>query len=282
MTAANQFWNYVSSPVGDSLTGWTATNGTATIVDRDYSDLLIPKYDDNATRIAVGASAVMTYKQVLADMVNIAANDAAGRKLTFGMWVHSRVAGRITIGIDDRVTSTYSDAHSGSGWALMTVEHTVAGTTTTGPEIVLRASSGDAMTIFWNRAWLYYGDKERLTECYTTQAFPITYRDFTTQKFTLSSVPARGRQIRLVGQDVLTALGGDPQVQVSNVMEVDDETSRILCARAALLLFEWEGITAEAGSQVLQRIAMVQQRHTRVRKFNQDVPRRGVISPYWR
>ena len=47
-------WNFLTDPIGDSTTNFTATNTTATTLSRNDNDWLIPKYDDTATKLATG------------------------------------------------------------------------------------------------------------------------------------------------------------------------------------------------------------------------------------
>jgi len=277
VAAANQQWNFLTSPLGDETSGWTPTNCTATIVGNEWNDLVVPKYDLYATRIVTNGSAA-TYAQARSAMTDIAAGLAAGRKMAFLMWVYCRAANRVRL----ELNGTLSSLHQGLGWELLPVEHTFLDTDTTGPDVSLNVSAGTAVTLFWNRAWLYFGDALRVSDSYDTEAFPVVDRDFTTKTFSLNGKPPRGRQIKLVGQGVISALGDDPSTQGTNETEVDDESARVLCAAAARLLLEWEAVSAANAAPVLQRIAVVEQRTARVRKFNQTVSRKSIVSPYWR
>ena len=49
-------WNFLTNPLNDSTTGWTASSATASTITRDSTDLLIPKYDSTCTKIVVAAS----------------------------------------------------------------------------------------------------------------------------------------------------------------------------------------------------------------------------------
>ena len=56
-----QMWNFLSSPLFDATTGWTASSVTASVVTQSMSDLLIPKYDLNCLKLVTAASTHGTY-----------------------------------------------------------------------------------------------------------------------------------------------------------------------------------------------------------------------------
>jgi len=275
--AANQQWNFLASPQGDILDGWTPTNCTASVVENEWTDLVVPKYDMYATRIVTNGSAA-TYAQARSAMHGISAGRAAGRKMSFLMWVHCHVPQRVRL----ELNGSFSTYHQGLGWELLQVEKVFDDTATTGPDVSLNVSAGDPVSLFWNRAWLYFGEAYRVADSYVTEAFPVPDRDFTTRKFSFNTKPSRGRQIKLVGQGVISPLGEDPDTQGENETEVDAESARVLCAAAARILLEWEGLTAANAGQVFQRIIVVEQRAQRTRKFGQNVARKSIVSPYWR
>ena len=281
VASQNIIWNFITNPIGDSVTPWTQTNCTASVTDINYTDLVIPKYDYAATKIQVAASTVASYTQPVAEMSNsITASLAAGRKMTLGMWVYCEDASRIRMLFTDDSGTTYSSYHQGLGWELLTVEKDVVGNNATTLTVGLAIASGTALTLHWNRSWLYFGSKERITECYTNEAIHSVRSDDTTKTFMLQRVPERGHQLRCIGQEVLSALGTTPATQVTNTMEVDEDTALMLYARAAELILEWEGMVASDVPDVYQRIALVRQRLARVDKFRIDPPFRRVASPY--
>lgn len=282
VSAQNIIWNFITSAIGDSTSPWTATGCTAEIVNINYTDLIVPKYDYASTKISVAATTAATYAQPVSEMANgITAALAAGRKMTFGMWVYCRQADRITLSLTDDSGATSSTAHQGLGWELLALEKDVVGNNATTLTATLNVSSGDALTLYWNRTWLYYGAKERITEVYTDESFQTVRRDAETQTFMLNNIPQRGHQIRLIGQDFLSPLGSNQTTQTTNTMEVTEGTALMLYARAAELLLEWEGMVASDIPDVYQRIATVRQREVRVDKFRQQVPSRSVRSPFF-
>lgn len=276
-------WNFVTSPIGDSTSPWTATNCTASIININYTDLIVPKYDYASTRIQVANGVAATYAQPVAQMANgVTASLAAGREMAGGMWVYCRESGRVTLSITDDAGTATSDAHGGMGWELLTFEREIDQDNSTTLTFTLNVSSGDPLTLYWNRAWLYYGKKERITECYSDEAIGSVRRDATTQTIALTRYPERGHQLRFMGQQFLSELGSDPDTQVTNTMEVTEDTARMVYARAAELVLEWEGMVAQDVPEVYQRINTVRSRMTRVDKFRQQPQFRHVSSPYMR
>lgn len=282
VSAQNIIWNFITSAIGDSTSPWTQTNCTATVVSIQYNDLVIPKYDYASTKIEVGDSVVASYSQPVAQMAQgITAAKAAGRKMTFGMWVYSRVADRISLSLTDDSSTTSSTTHDGLGWQLLVLEKDIDGNNSATLTASIDITSGDPLTFSWNRTWLYFGTKERITENYTNESFQTVRRDDTTQTFQLSGIPPRGYQLRLIGQEMLSSLGENRITQTTNTMEVSDDTALMLYARAAELVLEWEGMVATDLPDVYQRIATVRKRMTRVDKFRLNVPSRSARSPYW-
>ena len=279
----NLIWNFLTNSIGDNLNDWTAVNCTPEIVNQDYTDLVIPKYDYASTKITVGASVAATYSQVVADMSNsITAAGAAGRQMSAAMWVYSEVSGRITISLTDDTTTTSSDTHAGNGWQLLVLEKDILGSNATTLTFRIDVSSGAAMTFSWNRAWLYFGNKQRVTENYYTLTYPMVRRDATTQHFTLPDPVQRGYQLRLVGKTILSALGTNISTQTTNTMEVTDRTSQILYAAAARLLLQWEGLTATDVPDIYARIAAVEEMGRHVRQFSQYITPRVVRNVFLR
>lgn len=281
----NIIWNFLSSPVGNSTDPWTTINCTATIVNIDYTDLIVPKYDWASTKIFIDASTAATYYQPVAEMANnFTAAKAAGRLLTFGMWIYCTEPDKVRIGIaDDSNTSgaAFSDYHSGLGWELLYLEHTPAGDNDTVLTAFIDiASTPNPATIFWNRTWLYFGQHERITEAYDDEAFPTVRRDDTTQTYKLTRVPARGHQLRTIGQQTLTQLGTNTTTQVTNSMEVNAKTASMLYAFASQILLEWESLTAKDVPEIYTRINTVKSRAARVDKFRQHIPSKHASSPY--
>lgn len=281
--ANNLLWNFLNTPLGDSANYWTPSAGvTQTTVQTNYTDLIIPKYDYGCSVLNIDDSVAGTYSQPVADMTqSLTAADTVGRKMSLGMWVYCQVAGRLSVSIQDDSGTLSSDVHSGRGWQLLSVEKVISATNSVLLTVSLNATSGDALQCAWNRAWFYYGDKERITETYNSQSFPNVRRDATTQTFTLPRIPIRGHQLRIVGQNYVSALGTDVSDQVTNSMELTSGTARVLYAMASLILFEWQGLTAADVPEVFQRIATITRRSTRLAKLEQNMPVHSVSTPYW-
>lgn len=249
-------WNFANTPYGDSTDNWTASSLTASVYERDANDLLIPKYDENATKMVVAGSTNGTYKQTVANMQNsITAALAADRKMTFAAWVYCTEASRLTLTLEDDTGETSSSTHSGLGWQLLTVEKTIDGDNSTTLTIGFDISSDTApVTAYWNRAWFYFGEPERVTECYRMAHEFDPRRDQTIQKVDLTYTPMRGHQLRFVGRDVISALGTTASSQATNTMEIDEPESEILFAQAAKILFRRLSMNLANFPEVLQRI----------------------------
>ena len=261
-------WNFITNPLGNSTTGWTASSATATIVTRDSTDLLIPKYDSQATKLVVAASTNGTYSQVVADMSNsVTAAKSAGRKMTFAAWVYCLQASKVTLKlIDDEDTDT-STAHAGGGWELLTVTKNIVATNTT--LLTARvdvANSAGAVVAYINRMWLYYGDANTVQDIYRYDRTYFIRRDDTTKKVYLDWVPRQGHQVRLIGQDILSELGSVIATQATNTMEVDDPVAQILYAEAAKILFAKRGLNTANVGEVAVRVQAAERLKEEIRK----------------
>lgn len=274
-------WNLLSNPRGNVTTSWTNSNFTAALVTSDSFDTLIPKYDETCTRLKVAASTVATYRQTVANMsTNVTATTAAGRRMTVGFWVYSRIASRVDVSIlDDSGTLVTSDDHLGRGWELLKVSGTITGNNATTLTVSLNVSSGAAMTIWWNRAYFVLG--EDLPECYTNELTKRIRRDDATQRLILPYVPAGKYQLRLIGLDTLAALGTTVATQVTNSMEVDARSAELLYAKAAEILFHWEGLSTESDQKVMTRIQHVMARRAELQtQWKYQVPEQRIEGPY--
>ena len=279
-------WNFISDPQGNSTTYWTSSSVTASTYSSNDNDRTIPKYDESCTKLVVAASTAATYSQTVAHMDNNAsASTAAGRDMTFAAWVYSKIADKIRLKLTDDSGSSYSDYHSGLGWQLLAVERSISQTNATTLTVAFSIdNTTDSLTAYWNRAWFYYGNKERVTDAIYKQEHSINIRrDDANQQIVLTTVPPRGYQIRLMGKAPLSELGTTIATQTSNFMEVTPDTAELLYARAAEILFQWERVTTDNQDEVNNRIRMVRERHPKLRRnFAQETPRkrvRTVFSP---
>ena len=261
-------WNFLTSPLSDSTTGWTASSATSTTVARDQADLLIPKYDNIATKVSVAASTNGTYSQTIANMANsMTAVKAAGRKLTFAAWVYCMTASKVTLKLTDDTTTTTSALHGGNGWELMTVVKTPISTNSTTLTATFDVANSAGAVVMWiNRAWLYFGDANRVQDIYRHDRSYFIRRDDTTQKVYLDWVPMRGHQLRIIGQDILSELGTSAATNATNTMEVDDPAAQILYAEAAKILFAKRGLNTANVGEVAVRVQAAERLKAEIRK----------------
>ena len=276
--ASQTSWNLLDNPDFSTLTIWTTANGTSTLVSRSNEDLLVPKYGNECRKLEV---ATATNGRLFQDMGATLAAASAGRRMTFAAWVYCRTSGRITAQITDDAGTGTGSTHGGGGWELITVSRNISATnaTTLIAEIDISSASG-AITCFINRAWLLYGDK--LPSFYDEQHPLRVRRDDTTQQVIFDSIPPGRRQVRLVGRDALSALGTTAATQVTNTMEVDDESAPLLYAHAATILFDEEGITADSDAEVDRRIQRVMRRGAKLEKrWGVSIGGRGRLRTPW-
>ena len=277
-------WNFITNPQGNSTTGWTASSVTATTYDRNDNDRVVPKYDESCTKLVVASSTAGTYSQTVANMNNnVTASMAAGRDITFASWVYSRVSDKVRLSITDDNDTQYSNYHLGLGWQLLAVEKTIVQNNATTLTVAFNvANTVGQLTTYWNRAWCYFGAKERVTDAIFNQEHAIDIRrDDATQHFVLASIPARGYQIRLVGKAPLSELGTTAATQADNYMEVNTDTAELLYARAAELVFQWERVNTDNQEEVTNRIRMVRERQPKLRQnWAQETPRKRIRSVY--
>ena len=274
-------WNVLSNPVGDSVTNWTATNTTATIVNESNKDRLIPKYDTSCMKLATAASTTGTLSQTVSGM-SITASEAAGRRMTFGMWVYTRDTSGVKIQLTDDDGDTPSSLLGGTGWELLTVEKNIDPTnaaTLTATLIVAGGTTG--ATAFFNRAWLYYGESNLIQDIYPWKDALLLRRDATTQRVRLAWVPVAGRQIRMVGRQYLSELGSVASTQCTNTMELDEGSAQILYGAAAEILYEREGLTTEEFEAIARRIQLIDRKKDATKAWGYVIPQLPTIrSPY--
>jgi hypothetical protein len=274
--------NFIQDPRGDSTANWTAASATATTVSKTtLMNKLVPKYDETCTKIAVATATNGTYKQPVASMTNsITAALAAGQQMTFGAWVYCQTANRVTLTFEDDSGETSSSLHGGAGWEFLSLSKDIvsanATTLTVGFDVT---NDTGAVDFFWNRAWLTFGPS--IPEQYSSRISVAVRRDDTTQTLTLTNQYPRGRQLRLIGKDVLSALGTVAASQITNTMEVDAKQADLLYAKAAEILFGWDGLNADNIPEIGARIQLVNGRRGKLRsQWGVVAPQRGVRNPY--
>jgi hypothetical protein len=185
--------------------------------------------------------------------------------VTFAAWVFCRTASRVTLKIIDDAGTTTGTAHGGAGWELLTVSATIS--TTNATLLTVRfdvSNAAGAIVYWWNRAWCYYGEADRVTNVYHWGVNKRIRRDDSAAKFYLEAPIPRGYQMRLMGRDTLSALGTTASTQITNTMEVDEEAAQVLYAEAARILFEREGINTSDLPDVQARLQMAD----RIRREN--------------
>ena len=242
--SADVNWNFDGDPLGSLTAKWTASNATLSTYSRNEADSLIPKYDDTALTITVAASTAATVTQVVGSMTNgITAALAAGRTMTVARAVYSTVASKIRLQLIDDTTTTSGSYHGGNGWELLTVEKDIIGSNATTLSVRLDiASTASPLTAAVSRGWLYFGPVERIVDSYNYTMAKIVRRDDATRRVYLDRPIKRGYQMRMIGRDTLSALGRTASTQVTNTMEVDEQSAQLLYAIAGQILFEREGL----------------------------------------
>lgn len=279
-------WNFLASPLGDSTTGYTASNTTASTYDRTTADAIIPRSGQTATKLVTAASTAATYTLTIANAANsLTAAQAADRKMTLARMVYCTEASKVRLAIIDDSGTTYGSYHQGLGWELLTVEDTIAGNNTTllSAQVAI-TSTTNASTIYIEEGWWYFGGAERVRDGVFSTMIPRTVRrDDTTQQVYLGWIPDRGNQLRFIGRDTLSALGTTAASQVTNTMEVDEENEQVLFAEAAKIMFTRLGLNVSDFSSVAQNIAVAENLKVRLTKvWAQDAPRQFQVRTVWR
>ncbi len=284
LAAANLTWNFLSEPEGRSLTKWTATSLTASLYSQSFADLLIPKFNDKCVKLVVAASTNGTYKQVVADFDNdLTCALSAGREMTFARWVYCTAANRISLKVTDDAATTTGTLHQGKGWELIFVERTIVATNATTLTVTLDVTSAAAaVTAFAERAWFYYGEKERVCDSIYGATSQIRLRtDDTNRHILFEAAPPRGYQIRIQGKAPLTVLGTDLDTQATNSMEVDIKSQEILAIKAAEIVLGWGALTSDDVTAVEQRRAAVERRMSSLkREWGNNGVRHVLQGPY--
>lgn len=256
-------WNFITSPLGDSTSSWTASNFTASTVTRDDTDLLIPKYDSTCTKLVASGSVNATYTQAVSAMSNdITAAKAAGRQMTFAMWVYTRTGSKVTLEITDDGATSSSSVHGGSGWELLTVTKDIVSNNATTLTVGVDADNDSSpVVVYWNRAWLYFGPADRVENIYYTDSGLFVRRDDSTQKVYLDWAPRRGHQLRMIGRDVISAITSE-----TSSVEIDEESAQVLYAEAARTLFAMRGLSTDDFPEVGARLQLADQLRTVIRR----------------
>ena len=278
-------WNFIPEPqCNEVMADWTASNATLATYARNGNDRLVPKYGDACTRISVAGGVNGTVTLAVASMANgVTAAAAAGLYVTYAHWIYCRTASRVTLKLlDDTGTVATSSTHQGKGWELLNVSGAISPTNATTLSVRIDiSSSAAAVTAFANNSWFYYGDFGAVNSSFYDSKPIRVRRDATTQKFFMTSPPTERLQLRLVGKELLTALGTNTTTQTTNTMEVDEATAEILYAEAAEVLFQLERLATANLPQVVEKIKAVRDRAKKLEPlWEYDMPEQRVVSPF--
>jgi len=275
-------WNTLTNPYMDSLTGWAASGGTATIVNQSQADPGVPKYDSAATKWTIPLNTAVTYQQ-LAAQLSITPAQVAGRSMVAAMWVYSRVAGRVTLSVsDDSGTLTNlvtTGTHTGRGWQMLAVTVAISASASTTLTVSLNVTTGAAMVVFMNRAFFFLGDQFPIR--FDSEPFSNVEFDSNYQRFKLPYGVRRGWQLRVVGKAILSPLGNTAATQVTNTMEVTEQTAMLLYAEAAGVLFRRLGLKVNDVANLQKNMAIVDEQRQRLRmEWQLPSPARRIESPF--
>ena len=261
-------WNFLTTPQGNSTTGWTASSLTLSTLTKDDSDLVVPKREATCQSFAVAGSTNGTLAQAVAAMSNgVTAAAAAGRKMTAAFYVYCLTASRVSVKITDDAGTTTGTTHQGRGWELIYAERTISPTNATLLTATLDVSSSTAAVFgFAEHRWFYYGGIERVRECYSPVPMADIRRDNATQQILLTFTPDRGQQIRMVGRQPLSALGTTVATQPAATMEIDEFEAELLYTEAAKVLFT-RGVISSGAIEGLS--AQIQVNEARLREMKQ-------------
>lgn len=277
-TSPQEGWNLVTNGAMTSLTGWTATTVTAAVYTRFNEDRIIPKYGQQ-TCIKLSGSAG-TLRQTVSSM-RITAAQAAGRQVTFGMWVFCRTSGSVKVQIiDDTATVQSAAFHRGLGWEFLQVSTSIVNTNAT--TLTVGVITNTANTVAYCMDALFrLGPKIgiRYPKVLTTRGL---WRDDTNQEIHLNRPVAAGHNVRLIGRTPLTSLGTTPASQITNSMEVDVYSAELLYAKAAHILFVDAGMSAGRIEKEFPKIQEVESRFAQMAPdWEYNLPYSDSIEGWW-
>lgn len=272
-----QGWNPLSHPALDVLTNWTAATLTAAIQARIDQDWLIPKY---AAQFCTKLTGAGSYTQAVSAMSGVTAARAAGRKVTFGMWVFTLTATSVRVKITDDSTTTYSSYHTGTGWQFLQVTKTVTNTNATTLTVGYESSTSNTVSFVMN-AMMRFGAKIGIP--YPTE-IPTRglWRDDTNQEVHLTRRPKQGYQLRFIGRSPLSALGTTASTQVTATMEVDQASQELLFAKAARILFTEAGMSAGDIEKEFPKISAVEKTFAEMAPdWEYNLPYADAVDGWW-
>ena len=228
-------WTSATSPDYWSVTGAGASMNqeAQTSNPENYAVL----HGDNSLRLVVPGSTavtlVQTYDSTLSRYTAVATQ---GMEANVSAWVYATVASRVSLTIDGAVQS---DTHGGTGWELLKGSQILTQTDTEAA-VGLSITSGSAMAVFVDEAWMTLGQSEMIDVPYSelrnwdhvppaegaSNGGVIRFQETLPDKY----------RIRIVGRDLLTAASTDAgtvEIDVELLHPVYDKTRQLLCLRMA-------------------------------------------------
>ena len=194
-------------------------------------------HGDNSLRLVVPGSTavtlVQTYDSTLSRYTAVATQ---GMEANVSAWVYATVASRVSLTIDGAVQS---DTHGGTGWELLKGSQILTQTDTEAA-VGLSITSGSAMAVFVDEAWMTLGQSEMVDVPYSelrnwdhvppaegaSNGGVIRFQETLPDKY----------RIRIVGRDLLTAASTDAgtvEIDGELLHPVYDKTRQLLCLRMA-------------------------------------------------
>ena len=228
-------WTSATSPDYWSVTGAGASMNqeAQTSNPENYAVL----HGDNSLRLVVPGSTavtlVQTYDSTLSRYTAVATQ---GMEANVSAWVYATVASRVSLTIDGAVQS---DTHGGTGWELLKGSQILTQTDTEAA-VGLSITSGSAMAVFVDEAWMTLGQSEMVDVPYSelrnwdhvppaegaSNGGVIRFQETLPDKY----------RIRIVGRDLLTAASTDAgtvEIDGELLHPVYDKTRQLLCLRMA-------------------------------------------------
>ena len=228
-------WTSATSPDYWSVTGAGASMNqeAQTSNPENYAVL----HGDNSLRLVVPGSTavtlVQTYDSTLSRYTAVATQ---GMEANVSAWGYATVASRVSLTIDGAVQS---DTHGGTGWELLKGSQILTQTDTEAA-VGLSITSGSAMAVFVDEAWMTLGQSEMIDVPYSelrnwdhvppaegaSNGGVIRFQETLPDKY----------RIRIVGRDLLTAASTDAgtvEIDGELLHPVYDKTRQLLCLRMA-------------------------------------------------
>ena len=228
-------WTSATSPDYWSVTGSGASMNqeAQTSNPENYAVL----HGDNSLRLVVPGSTAVTLVQTYDSTLDrYTAVATQGMEANVSAWVYATVASRVSLTIDGAVQS---DTHGGTGWELLKGSQILTQTDTEAA-VGLSITSGSAMAVFVDEAWMTLGQSEMIDVPYSelrnwdhvppaegaSNGGVIRFQETLPDKY----------RIRIVGRDLLTAASTDAgtvEIDGELLHPVYDKTRQLLCLRMA-------------------------------------------------